>query len=193
MQLAVTVSSSGREGVRIFKAQGLGLPVSVDASDTMRLLGPNAQAHAACSWLWLSRLAAAKEYAFMEALGSAGFPVPRAIDHNRHAVLMSLVNAVPLVQVRAHGCLSCLRSPMCKHISCRCADRAACHASGLPCASTSHVGAPTWLSFMHQPSHVQAHLMQVRAHGCLSCINCLMCRHAVCMPRACRNMCTHGT
>lgn len=53
----------------------------------------------ACSWLWLSRLAAAKEFAFMEALGVAGFPVPRAIEHNRHAVLMSLVDAVPLVQV----------------------------------------------------------------------------------------------
>ncbi|KAK9902872.1 hypothetical protein WJX75_009355 [Coccomyxa subellipsoidea] len=52
------------------------------------------------SWLWLSRLAAAKEFAFMEALGVAGFPVPHAIEHNRHAVLMSLVDAVPLVQVR---------------------------------------------------------------------------------------------
>ncbi|EIE18013.1 RIO1-domain-containing protein [Coccomyxa subellipsoidea C-169] len=52
------------------------------------------------SWLWLSRLAAAKEFAFMEALGAAGFPVPRAIEHNRHAVLMSLVDAVPLVQVK---------------------------------------------------------------------------------------------
>lgn len=52
-----------------------------------------------CSWLWLSRLAAAKEFAFMEALGAAGFPVPRAVDHNRHAVLMSLVDAIPLVQV----------------------------------------------------------------------------------------------
>lgn len=61
----------------------------------------------------------------MEALGSAGFPVPRAIDHNRHAVLMSLVNAVPLVQVRAHACLSCLRPPMCKQISYRRAHMAA--------------------------------------------------------------------
>ncbi len=56
---------------------------------------------AARSWLYLSRLAALKEFAFMGALGKAGFPVPAALEHNRHAVLMSLVPAVPLVQVGA--------------------------------------------------------------------------------------------
>lgn len=55
----------------------------------------------------------------MEALGSAGFPVPHAVDHNRHAVLMSLVNAVPLVQVRAHCCPPCPRLSMCKHMCAR--------------------------------------------------------------------------
>ena len=35
----------------------------------------------------------------MKALGQAGLPVPVAVDHNRHAVLMSLVDATPLVQV----------------------------------------------------------------------------------------------
>ena len=38
----------------------------------------------------------------MRALGAAGFPVPAALEHNRHVVLMSLVPGVPLVQVRAH-------------------------------------------------------------------------------------------
>lgn len=52
------------------------------------------------SWLYLSRLAALKEYAFMKALGERGLPVPQAIDHNRHAVLMTLLDAHPLVQVR---------------------------------------------------------------------------------------------
>lgn len=52
------------------------------------------------SWLYLSRLAALKEFAFMKALGDAGLPVPRAIECNRHAVLMTLVDAHPLVQVR---------------------------------------------------------------------------------------------
>lgn len=41
-----------------------------------------------------------QEYAFMAALGLRGLPVPRAVDHNRHAVLMSLVDAYPLTQVR---------------------------------------------------------------------------------------------
>ncbi|CAL5226049.1 g8861 [Coccomyxa viridis] len=51
------------------------------------------------SWLYLSRLAAAREYAFMKALHAGGFPVPRPLDNNRHAVLMSLVDATPLYQV----------------------------------------------------------------------------------------------
>lgn len=55
-----------------------------------------------CSWLYLSRLAALKEYAFLAALGQHGFPVPKAIDNNRHAVLMELVDAYPLVQVCVH-------------------------------------------------------------------------------------------
>jgi RIO kinase 2 len=38
------------------------------------------------SWLYLSRLAALKEYAFMKALGDHGFPVPEAIDQNRWGV-----------------------------------------------------------------------------------------------------------
>ena len=53
----------------------------------------------ACSWLYLSRLAAMKEYAFMVALGEHGLPVPYAVAHNRHCVLMTMVDAVPLVQV----------------------------------------------------------------------------------------------
>jgi RIO kinase 2 len=52
------------------------------------------------SWLYLSRLAALKEFAFMKALGENGMPVPEAIECNRHAVLMSLVNAQPMVQMR---------------------------------------------------------------------------------------------
>ena len=52
------------------------------------------------SWLYLSRLAALKEFAFMKALWENGLPVPEAIECNRHAVLMSLVGAHPMVQVR---------------------------------------------------------------------------------------------
>ncbi|KAJ0969382.1 hypothetical protein J5N97_022259 [Dioscorea zingiberensis] len=52
------------------------------------------------NWLYLSRLAALKEYAFMKALGEHGFPVPSAVDCNRHCVIMSLVEGYPLVQVK---------------------------------------------------------------------------------------------
>ncbi|XP_023758654.1 serine/threonine-protein kinase rio2 [Lactuca sativa] len=52
------------------------------------------------SWLYLSRLAALKEFAFMKALQEHGFPVPNAVDCNRHCVIMSLVQGYPLVQVK---------------------------------------------------------------------------------------------
>ncbi|CAN1844187.1 Serine/threonine-protein kinase rio2 [Linum perenne] len=52
------------------------------------------------SWLYLSRLAALKEFAFMKALEDHGFPVPKAVDCNRHCVIMSLVEGYPLVQVK---------------------------------------------------------------------------------------------
>ncbi|KAM7489310.1 hypothetical protein LguiB_026794 [Lonicera macranthoides] len=52
------------------------------------------------NWLYLSRLAALKEFAFMKALQEHGFPVPNAVDCNRHCVVMSLVQGYPLVQVK---------------------------------------------------------------------------------------------
>lgn len=53
------------------------------------------------SWLYLSRLAALKEFAFMKVLHAHGFPVPRPIDVNRHVVVMELLqNHAPLSQVR---------------------------------------------------------------------------------------------
>lgn len=43
------------------------------------------------SWFYLSRLASQKEYSFMKALYDEGFPVPKPIDQNRHALVMELV------------------------------------------------------------------------------------------------------
>ncbi|XP_078252576.1 serine/threonine-protein kinase RIO2 [Rhinoraja longicauda] len=51
------------------------------------------------SWLYLSRLAAMKEYAYMKALYDRGFPVPKPVDFNRHAIIMELLNGYPLCQV----------------------------------------------------------------------------------------------
>jgi RIO kinase 2 len=51
------------------------------------------------SWMYLSRLAAEREYAFMRALRDEGFLVPDPIAQSRHTILMSLVDAFPLRQI----------------------------------------------------------------------------------------------
>lgn len=48
------------------------------------------------NWLYMSRLAAAKEYAFMQKLFENGFKTPTPIDANRHGIVMSLVNGPSL-------------------------------------------------------------------------------------------------
>jgi RIO kinase 2 len=48
------------------------------------------QNRSAASWLYLSRIAAMKEWAFLKALHAHGFPTPTPIDQNRHVILMSL-------------------------------------------------------------------------------------------------------
>jgi RIO kinase 2 len=55
------------------------------------------------SWIYLSRLAAIKEYAFMCALHERGFPVPRPLGQSRHVVVMQLVDGVPLNQIGELG------------------------------------------------------------------------------------------
>mmetsp|Transcript_83828 Transcript_83828/g.98109 ORF Transcript_83828/g.98109 Transcript_83828/m.98109 type:complete len:463 (-) Transcript_83828:463-1851(-) len=52
------------------------------------------------SWFYLSRLAAQKEFAFMKMLYDEGFPVPKPIDQNRHAVVMELVNGTLLNHIQ---------------------------------------------------------------------------------------------
>ncbi|PPQ88631.1 hypothetical protein CVT25_010207 [Psilocybe cyanescens] len=51
------------------------------------------------SWLYLSRLAAQKEWEFMKILHQHDFPVPRPIDQARHTILMEFIDAYPLRQV----------------------------------------------------------------------------------------------
>lgn len=52
------------------------------------------------SWMYMARLAAAKEFAYMKALKDEGFPVPTPVDQNRHCVVMSFLHAVPLFHLR---------------------------------------------------------------------------------------------
>jgi len=54
----------------------------------------------AASWLYLSRLSALKEFAFMSALHAKGFPVPTPIDVNRHCVVMSLSHGYQMNSVQ---------------------------------------------------------------------------------------------
>lgn len=51
------------------------------------------------SWLYLSRISATKEFAYMKALYDRKFPVPRPVDFNRHCVVMDLVHGHPLQQI----------------------------------------------------------------------------------------------
>ncbi|KAF8765274.1 uncharacterized protein LOC129974159 [Argiope bruennichi] len=51
------------------------------------------------SWLYLSRLAAVKEFHFMQALYDRNFPVPKPYEFNRHCVVMEVVKGYPLCQI----------------------------------------------------------------------------------------------
>lgn len=51
------------------------------------------------SWMYLSRLAAMKEFAFMKALREEGFPVPEPLAQSRHTIVMSLIDAYPMRQI----------------------------------------------------------------------------------------------
>lgn len=48
------------------------------------------------SWLYMSRLSAMREYAFMKVLYENGFPVPAPVDQARHCVVMEFIDAYPL-------------------------------------------------------------------------------------------------
>ena len=53
------------------------------------------------NWLFLSKLSAMKEYAFMKALHDVQYSVPQPIYYNRHVICMNLIRGIPLYQV--HG------------------------------------------------------------------------------------------
>ncbi|XP_071449811.1 uncharacterized protein RIOK2 isoform X2 [Hetaerina americana] len=51
------------------------------------------------SWLYLSRISATKEFAYMKALHDRGFPVPKPIDFCRNCIIMELIDGLPLTQI----------------------------------------------------------------------------------------------
>ncbi|CAK9437430.1 uncharacterized protein LODBEIA_P18080 [Lodderomyces beijingensis] len=48
------------------------------------------------NWMYLSRLAAAKEYQFMQILHESGFNVPEPFDNSRHCVMMEWIKGIPM-------------------------------------------------------------------------------------------------
>jgi RIO kinase 2 len=48
------------------------------------------------SWLYQSRLSAEKEYSALKTLHKAGVSVPRPIAHNRHAIIMGVIEGTEL-------------------------------------------------------------------------------------------------
>eukprot|EP00039_Didymoeca_costata_P012213 m.175114 g.175114 ORF g.175114 m.175114 type:complete len:501 (-) comp15419_c0_seq1:5148-6650(-) len=51
------------------------------------------------SWLYLSHLAAVKEFAYMQVLKNHGFPVPTPVDINRNCIVMELMDATPMCNI----------------------------------------------------------------------------------------------
>ena len=64
------------------------------------------------SWMFLSRLAANKEYQFMSLLYSKGFVVPEPFDNSRHMILMQLIDGYPMRRMRSHKNLPKLYSDL---------------------------------------------------------------------------------
>lgn len=54
------------------------------------------------SWMYLSRLSAAREYAVLKGMYDAGFAVPKPLDYSRHCVVMDLVRGFPMRQLAEH-------------------------------------------------------------------------------------------
>lgn len=51
------------------------------------------------NWMYLSRLAAAKEYQFMQILYDNEFNVPQPFDYSRHCVMMEWIKGLPMKQL----------------------------------------------------------------------------------------------
>ena len=57
------------------------------------------QGRKSMNWLYLSRISATREFAYMKALKDRGFPIPNPVDFNRHCIVMDLVQGTLLQNV----------------------------------------------------------------------------------------------
>lgn len=54
------------------------------------------------NWMFLSKLAAAKEYQFMSLLYTKGFNVPEPFDNSRHIIIMELIDGFTMTRLKYH-------------------------------------------------------------------------------------------
>eukprot|EP01006_Ploeotia_vitrea_P049282 TRINITY_DN67325_c0_g1_i1.p1 TRINITY_DN67325_c0_g1~~TRINITY_DN67325_c0_g1_i1.p1 ORF type:complete len:522 (-),score=265.74 TRINITY_DN67325_c0_g1_i1:46-1503(-) len=81
----------------VLKIHRLGRTSFRNIKNTRDYLNSNRKSKA--NWLYMSRIAAMREFAYMEALHEHAFPTPTPIDQNRHIVVMSRVDARPFTHV----------------------------------------------------------------------------------------------
>ncbi|KAJ1571323.1 hypothetical protein NDA12_006486 [Ustilago hordei] len=91
----IMIVSSPHQEQRVLKIHRLGRISFRAIKEKRDYMGKRKSA----SWMYMSRLAAAKEYAFMKILHQHGFPVPQPIDQARHCIVMSFIDAFPLRQI----------------------------------------------------------------------------------------------
>ncbi|KIY72801.1 RIO1-domain-containing protein [Cylindrobasidium torrendii FP15055 ss-10] len=89
----IVADSEGKE--MVLKLHRLGRISFRAIKDKRDYLGKRKSA----SWMYMSRLAAEKEWAFMKILHEHDFPVPIPVDQARHTILMEFIDAYPLRQI----------------------------------------------------------------------------------------------
>jgi len=123
------------------------------------------------SWLFMSRLAALKEFSFMKALFAHNFPVPTPIDQNRHIVVMSKVPGSPMCQIKTGNMYGAERIfPICIDILKRLAEHGLVHCDFNEFnLMLDEIGTVTLIDFpqMVSTSHENAAELFVRDVNCL--------------------------
>jgi RIO kinase 2 len=103
----VAAGSSGRllptvEGVSESERASEGVPADRLDGNIVRFTSQSSDRRVVANWLYLSRLAAQREYEALVFLYGQGLPVPEPIDANRHCVVQRLVQgALPLSHARS--------------------------------------------------------------------------------------------
>ncbi|KAH3901508.1 probable Serine/threonine-protein kinase RIO2 [Saccharomycodes ludwigii] len=91
---------SDRDGVeKVMKLHRLGRTSFHTVKNNRDYLKRNNQG---ANWMYLSKIAANKEYQFLSLLYSKSFNVPKPFDNSRHAIIMELIQGFPMRRLRKH-------------------------------------------------------------------------------------------